>query len=305
MSGDRAQPFRRFLRCLVLASALTAAPVLAEDAPAAGAGDAGAPAIQPSPDAPAGGAPSGKPRGEPFEQPTPVRPVVEVDRPHRRRDPNRDPERPRLVEDEALVMGMIGAGSENRNDGALVVKRRDGQLVDGFGGVEFRRSEHTPHETMLRMARLTAGTDPLTAREGRFMWDASLEQGAWRGPLTLYDVSAHGGRSVDRRTLLGADVVASILHFGIERDEHVRSYAIGVCFLGSPDIIPVRLTIDRVISYIDGQRFYATEARLRVPFVLEEHLLIYLEGAHLRHGVDAIGRSENVWEGFAGIGLLW
>nr|MBA2481447.1 hypothetical protein [Planctomycetota bacterium] len=206
-----------------------------------------------------------------------------------------------VSEEFFLLYGIVGAGSERRFDGVLISRRDDGELVDGEAGLVCREVDHDGLMLNVRSITASVGTDRIWPREGRVQADASFVEERWRSRLPLYRVEVGAGYSQDRRLLLEADVIAGILHLGVARDDFVRTYRIGGAIQGRPDVAPVRLTIDRVLGYVAGERYWATEARLRVPWRLNSTLFVYGEGAHLRHGLEN-GRDRTAWEAFVGVG---
>ncbi|MBA3707608.1 MAG: hypothetical protein H0W83_02165 [Planctomycetes bacterium] len=235
---------------------------------------------------------------EPLEPPTAVQPTLDGprERPH-----------PRHLDSEeefVLLYGLIGAGTEKRFDGVLIGRRDEGELIDGEAGLQCRRDDHEGTQLTVRAVSVSVGTDRISPREGCFEADGSYAEQRWRGHFPLYRVEVGAGYSRDRKLLLAGDVVAGLLHLGIARDDIVRTYRIGGCLLGRPEMSAFRLTIDRVIGYVDGQRYLATEARLRIPWRLNRTLFLYGEGAHLRHGLDGSG-TTTAWEGWFGVGVVW
>jgi hypothetical protein len=203
-----------------------------------------------------------------------------------------------------LIHGIVGAGSERRFDGVLVGRRNHGDLVDGWAGLTCRGEDTEGPMHVVRSITATVGTDRIDPRAGRVEADAAYVEQRWRARLPMYRVEVGGGYSQDRRLLLAADAVAGIFHLAASRDDHVRTYRIGGALLGRPDADGMRLTIDRVVGYVDGHRYLATEARLRLPWRLSDTLFLYGEGAHLRHGREN-GRNASVWEGWFGVGVVW
>ena len=199
-------------------------------------------------------------------------------------------------------------GLERRLSGGLSRDREDGHLFDGRADARVSQIASPPigrfgASPRLREFAIVAGTDAQAADDGRAMVAATARERGWRGEMPLYEVAVTGGWSDERDGLAGGDLVVGPAHVGVEHEKAGTAYRVGLKYLSPPRPYGGELSVDRIVSYLLDDRFYATETRAALHLPLSDAIGIALGVAYCHGARDVDGHLDHTWEG--SLALRW